>query len=124
MRKKQKEIGEEIAQRTGKKAGSAISFLNQLILGRRTVPLEWEKHLLEIMHCENKEKLRKIFPAMKFSGDSLTKIDGRYKVSLSMKEINCVFDGDNIVTLLNIITMLEKLGILIETTICPNCPEI
>jgi len=72
MEKSQRDIARELAPLLGRegKAKTISVQLNQIILGRRPLPTEWEPHLMKILGCENREALTKEFPNMRLHGES------------------------------------------------------
>ncbi len=66
-KRSQKSIAEELAPLVGGGIKSTHVFLNQILLGRRSLPKKWEGALLTVVGVKNYEELLVMFPKIRRS---------------------------------------------------------
>ncbi len=119
--KSQRKIAKELGAKIGNNNIQSVTvFLNQIFSGKRSLPANYFKPLLEILDIDTAQELKARYPKIRFAGE--TGDEDRHVVEISASVVNSIREltRAEISELLGYTHRLKKLGIDIDIKVKPS----
>ncbi len=116
-KRSQKSIAEELAPLVGGGIKSTHVFLNQILLGRRSLPKKWEGALLTVVGVKNYEELLVMFPKIKRSFCGGKDEDEDVEVAVAIEASLGKISAGKLQEFFKLIKKLNELGIKVGVTV-------